>query len=202
MNDLNVVILDYGSGNVASVYAMVNRITSNVKVSNERNDIENATHFILPGVGSFSEAARKVKEALPFGVIEDRVLNHGVPFLGICVGMQLLFSSSEEFGITEGFNWIEGEVNKISQKGLPIPHIGWNNVVNKKDNPFIEDGMDVYFVHSYRAQPKDEGTILSVVEYGEEICAFVGKDNIYGTQFHPEKSQMVGKNLISKFLEK
>ncbi|NVK37113.1 MAG: imidazole glycerol phosphate synthase subunit HisH [Gammaproteobacteria bacterium] len=201
MNELNVVILDYGSGNVASVYSMVKRITQNVKVSNEQADIEQATHFILPGVGSFSEAARKVNEVLPFSVLEDRVLNQGVPFLGICVGMQLLFTSSEEFGLSKGFNWIEGEVVKISQTGLPIPHIGWNNIINKQENSFIEDDMDMYFVHSYRAQPKDESNVFSIVEYGEEICAFVGKGNIFGTQFHPEKSQMGGKKLISKFLE-
>ena len=201
VTDQNTVILDYGSGNVASVFSMVSRITDKVKVSNDISDIQQASHFILPGVGSFGDAVRKVKAALPFGILEDRVLNERIPFLGICVGMQLLFTQSEEFGSSSGFNWIEGDVVKICDTGLPIPHIGWNDLKNKRENNFVGDGVDMYFVHSFKAVPKDTNTIISVVDYGEEICAFVARDNIYGVQFHPEKSQSGGKRLITNFLD-
>ena len=201
MDNINVIILNYGSGNVASVFSMVNRITNKVKISNEVKDIKQASHFILPGVGSFGDSVRKVKEKLPFDLLEDRILKEKIPFLGICVGMQMLFTKSEEFGQSYGFNWIEGDVVKINKTGLPIPHVGWNDLTNSQDNNFVESGVDMYFIHSYKVMPKDIKNIISYVNYGEEICAIVRKDNIFGVQFHPEKSQLGGKKLIRNFLE-
>lgn len=201
MSELNVVILDYGSGNVASVLSMIRRLTDNVHVSNNITDIECASHFILPGVGSYCEAMKKVKSSLPFDLLQQRVLEEKIPFLGICVGMQLLFSKSEEFGCHKGFNWIAGAVVKIKGgEGLPVPHMGWNALNNNLDNDYVEQGSDMYFVHSYKAVPEDRGCILSTVQYGEEICALVKSDNILGSQFHPEKSQGGGMKLLSQFL--
>ena len=201
MSELNVVILDYGSGNVASVLSMMQRLTDKVHVSNKITDIECASHFILPGVGSYSEAMKKVQASLPFDLLEQRVLKEEIPFLGICVGMQLLFSGSEEFGFHKGFNWIPGSVIKIKGgRGLPVPHIGWNALNNNLDNGYIEQGSDMYFVHSYKAVPEDRNCILSTVQYGEEICALVQSGNILGAQFHPEKSQAGGIKLLSQFL--
>lgn len=201
MSELNVVILDYGSGNVASVLSMMKRLTPNVHVSNKVVDINRASHFILPGVGSYCEAMKKVKSSLPFNLLQQRVLVENIPFLGICVGMQLLFSKSEEFGCHSGFNWISGSVVKIKGgNGLPVPHIGWNSLKNNVDNDYVEQGIDMYFVHSYKAIPDDRGCILSTVQYGEEICALVKSDNILGAQFHPEKSQRGGMKLLSQFL--
>lgn len=201
MGDRNVIILDYGSGNVASVFNMVRRITDKVKVSNEIEDINQASHYILPGVGAFGSAAQRIKDVIPFDRLQERVLDEKVPFLGICVGMQLLFDSSEEFGFHQGFGWIKGQVRRISGEQLPVPHIGWNSLKTSTKNHYVDDGVDMYFVHSYKAIPDDTSTMLATVAYGEAICALVKSDNIMGAQFHPEKSQLGGRKLFEAFLE-
>ncbi len=198
--NISVVILDYGSGNVSSVYHMLKRMIDNVIISRKSSDIDKASHLILPGVGAFSESMDKIKNRLPLDIIEKKVLNEGIPFLGICVGMQVLFDKGSEFGCYDGLGWISGEVEKISNHGLPIPHIGWNNICSV-NNDLIENNSDMYFVHSYRAIPSDEGIVIGRVNYGENLCAAIKHKNILGVQFHPEKSQSKGMDLIAKFLE-
>lgn len=200
----NICILDYGSGNTRSVFNMVSSLEKNTKISNEPSDIENATHLILPGVGAFGASMQKVREKIPIALLEDEVLAKGKPFLGICVGMQLLADVGYEFGEEKGLGWIKGSVRKIEAGSLPLPHVGWNNVACKASAPVAKDfaeDIDFYFVHSYVFVPEDAGVILGTTRYGENFCSMLGSGNIFGVQFHPEKSQRAGIQLFTNFLE-
>tara|TARA_B110000008_G_scaffold275379_1_gene312729 strand:- start:1208 stop:1825 length:618 start_codon:yes stop_codon:yes gene_type:complete len=200
----NVCILDYGSGNVGSVFNLLKYLKTNVVISNEKQVIESSTHLILPGVGSFGSAMEKIKSKLPLDVIENQVINKNKPFLGICVGMQVLANYGLEFGKHTGLGWIDGVVDLIQSGENPLPHIGWNNVDSTCESKLME-GLeminDFYFVNSYCFKAKDEGTVLAETEYHEKFASVVGKDNILGVQFHPEKSQGAGQKIISNFLE-
>jgi len=198
-----VCILDYGSGNVKSVYNLFSSIAEHVVISNDPTEIRQATHFVLPGVGAFSAAMRKIRERLPMDLLEKVVLNDKKPFLGICVGMQVLATRGMEFGECPGLGWIEGNVEIINSKQLPLPHIGWNNVSGKKDSPLLTglgNDPDFYFVHSYAYHLKNDQHLLATTTYGENFCSAVQRENIYGVQFHPEKSQRTGIRLAKNFL--
>jgi len=199
---IKVCILDYGSGNVRSVFNLVSFLGHDVIVSNERIEIESATHIILPGVGSFGAAMEKITTQIPLKVLENEVFNNRKLFLGICVGMQVLLEKGYEHGEKDGLGWIPGTVEKLQVKNLPLPHIGWNDIIIRKDSDLFSDLGDIkdfYFVHSY-AIKTDESYILTETNYESNFYSSINKENIYGVQFHPEKSQKAGQKLIQNFL--
>ncbi len=198
-----VCILDYGSGNVRSVLNLISSITPDVEVSNSEAVIGRASHVVLPGVGSFGAAMEKIKSRIPMERLRREVVDGGKPFLGICVGLQVLAEKGYEFGEHEGLGWIPGTVEKLSVKELPVPHVGWNDVRFRAPDPLLKqfgDAPDFYFVHSFVFKPSDTGHVLGSTEYGETFCAVAKKDNIYGVQFHPEKSQKAGRLILENFL--
>ena len=202
MNNIKVCILDYGSGNVASVYNLLERLNYKVKISNEPIDIKNASHLILPGVGSFGASIEKIREKIPINELEKEVKIKKKPFLGICVGMQVLADKGLEFGNYQGLGWIEGKVEKLQAKVLP--HIGWNNIEIKRENPIflnLKKDQDFYFVNSYFFNVTDKTLVISETDYGKKFCSAVQRENIFGVQFHPEKSQKAGEILIENFLK-
>ncbi len=204
MNNKSVCLLDYGSGNVKSVYNILNFLGYNVKVSNNETDIINSTHIILPGVGAFGISMNKIMDKIPFDILENEIINKGKPFLGICVGMQVLADKGFEFGEHSGFGWIGGVVNKIISEDLPSIHIGWNDIEIKKESPLLnglETIKDFYFVHSYVFDVESEDSIVAQTNYGNNFSSVIAKDNIYGVQFHPEKSQKAGQLIFKNFMD-
>ncbi|RED44297.1 glutamine amidotransferase [Aestuariispira insulae] len=182
---------------------MVQSISDDVVISNAPDDIRNASHLFLPGVGAFSAAMAKINSTLPMELIEEEVCGKGKPFLGICVGFQILADKSDEFGETDGLGWLSGTVGKISASGVRLPHIGWNDVDIVRECPLLnsfEDNRDFYFVHSFVFKDIDESQLLATTTYGETFPCVMGKDNILGVQFHPEKSQKPGRRMIENFL--
>ena len=203
MTKSKTVILDYGSGNVKSVFNIFNVIADKVVISNKPQDIKNATHLVLPGVGAFGASISKIKKRIPLKILENQVLQEKKPFLGICVGMQVLADTGYEFGKHQGLGWIKGVTKKLDSKDLPLPHVGWNNIVTKQKSALttrFESNPDFYFVHSYVLEPENKKTIVAVTDYPNPFCSIVQHRNIYGVQFHPEKSQKAGKILIENFL--
>lgn len=208
-----VALIDYGSGNLRSAEKACERAAAEreldrqIVVTSDPAVAAKAERIVLPGVGAFADCMAGLK-ALP-GMVDalaDAVLTRKVPFLGICVGMQLLASVGREFGDHEGLGWIPGEVVKMtpSDPSLKIPHMGWNELNILKSHPLfkgLEPGAHTYFVHSYVIRPTDLGHILATTDYGGDFAAAVGRDNIVGTQFHPEKSQAAGLTILGNFLE-
>jgi imidazole glycerol-phosphate synthase subunit HisH len=199
----SVCILDYGSGNVKSVFNLISVVEPKTVVSNDSKVIEDASHIVLPGVGAFGAAMRRMRDALPLGVLEQVVLEKKRPFLGICVGMQVLADYGTEFGRHEGLGWISGSVNRLEAAGLRLPHIGWNNIAPAQEHPLLtgfEADPDFYYVHSFAFKPANPANLLATSEYGSPFAAGVCRENILGVQFHPEKSQQAGQRLIRNFL--
>jgi glutamine amidotransferase len=205
-----VVIIDYGSGNLRSAGKAFERVAEgadHVVVSADPAALADATHIVLPGVGAFADCMQGLA-ALPGmpEALDDQVLKKGKPFLGICVGMQLMARRSHEHGVHEGLGWIAGEVVPLAPQdpGLRIPHMGWNELeIADGAHPVlagIESGTHAYFVHSYAFAPDDAASVKAWVDYGGAVAAVVGRDNMVGTQFHPEKSQAAGLALIRNFL--
>jgi glutamine amidotransferase len=200
---MKVCILDYGSGNVASVYNMIKFLGYECKVTNETKYIKNSSHIILPGVGSYAAAMKKLKKAVNLDELEIEVIKKKKPFLGICVGMQILSSFGFEFEESKGLNWIPGVVKKIQNKKLP--HIGWNNINIKKESNLlnkIDPDHNFYFVNSYHLIPDNKENVIATTNYKQDICSIIQKKNIVGVQFHPEKSQKSGQLLLKNFLNK
>ncbi len=203
-----IVIIDYGVGNLFSLVSSFKAIGEDVIISKDAEVIEKADKLILPGVGAFSDASKKLKESGLEDVIK-KCAKSGKPLLGVCLGMQLLFEKSFEYGEYEGLGLIKGEIRPISDvigsSSLKIPHMGWNKLKLKEPKSdifkYINTGDFVYFVHSYCGVNCDE-SIIAVTEYGEKITAAVQKDNVYGCQFHPEKSGDVGVKILKAFCEK
>ena len=205
-----IIIVDYGLGNIVSVQQSFlkiikdNSINAEVAISSNVKDIESATHIVLPGQGAFStcmEGLKKINGII--SALENAVLKKKISFLGICVGMQLLADKGYENGEHFGLGWISGTIKKMNVKKLKLPHIGWNNVEIKKNDSqinFNSEKNDFYFVHSYYFDCLDEKNIIGVSNYGLVFPSIVGKENIYGVQFHPEKSSSQGLQLIYKFL--
>jgi len=201
-----VAIIEYGVGNLFSLKSSLDKIGVESVVTNDKDVILSADRIILPGVGAFGDAADKLKKSRLFDFLKE-IAAEGKPIMGICLGMQLLFEKSYEYGEHDGLGLIKGNVRPISDvidAELKIPHIGWNALNFKKNNSkifkYINDGDFVYFVHSfYGAECED--SISAVSEYGTELTASVEKDNIYGCQFHPEKSGEVGLNILKAFCE-
>lgn len=204
MGNKKICILDYGSGNVRSVYNIFLALAGDTVVSNSPGDIMDSTHIILPGVGSFGASMDKIKGKIPLGILKREIFEKKKPFLGICVGMQVLADKGYEFGEHEGLGWVPGEVVKLETGNFPLPHIGWNNINKKKnDNLFrgMNDNQDFYFVHSYVFRVKEAENVIAETEYGDNFCSVIKKKNIYGVQFHPEKSQKAGQLLLKNFIE-
>ena len=198
-----VCILDYGSGNVRSVSNLFSALADTVVVSNDPAEVDAASHVVLPGVGAFGAAMRKINDRLPVAHVETVVREQGKPFLGICVGMQVLADVGTEFGEHRGLGWVPGRVDKIDSGALPLPHIGWNNISITSDDPLldgIEDASHFYYVHSYAFQAARPESVIATTEFGEGFTAVVGDGNLYGVQFHPEKSQRAGLRLAQNFL--
>ena len=210
-----VSIIDYGCGNIRSVFNAFNAIREkkNIKVlvTSEEQEIRRANYLVLPGVGSFETCIKGLKKSNLLGIITQKVKDDYIPFLGICVGMQMLATHSFENGKYEGLNWIKGEVKKVqkTRERLKIPHMGWNNLEIKKETAFIKklktklelEKVSAYFVHSYNFLTKNEDNKIMTVNYGQEITAMVSENNIIGTQFHPEKSNFFGLIFLETFLE-
>lgn len=197
-----IVIVDYGMGNLRSVQKGFERIGSKALVSRDTEDINSATKLVLPGVGAFPEC---MKNLTKFGLIESILdfLKSGKPFLGICLGLQLLFDESEEFGLNKGLEVIPGKVKAFRRDmGLKIPHMGWNQVIFKKDIP-IFDGIDnesfFYFVHSYYVEPEQQSDTAAETSYGITFTSAIARGNIFALQFHPEKSQKNGLKILANF---
>lgn len=200
-----IAIIDYGVGNLFSLVSSLKKIGAEAVVTDEEAVIKAADKLILPGVGAFGDASRKLSASGLDKVILQEAKN-GKPIMGICLGMQLLFEKGHEYGVHEGLGLLEGTVVPMAEvipAELKIPHIGWNGLIFKKDNPlfrYIKDGDFVYFVHSYFV--KDcQSSLLATTEYGAELTAAVAKDNIYGCQFHPEKSGAIGLNILRGFAD-
>lgn len=196
-----IAIIDYGMGNVRSVQKAIERIGGTAIITNSPLKIITAQAVILPGVGAFQDAIQQLKK-LQIDTIIQRVIESGKPFLGICLGMQLLFSKSYEHGVFEGLKVIQGEVVKFPDT-LKVPHIGWNTI-QKTEMPLLQDIPDnsyFYFVHSYYVKPDDESVVSATTTYGLKFASMIGQGNVYGTQFHPEKSQTLGLNILKNFLK-
>ena len=200
-----LAIIDYGVGNLFSLQCSLKKIGVDAVVTKDIKEIKNADRIILPGVGAFGDASKKLYESGLVDVITEEAKS-GKPFLGICLGMQLLFEKGYEYGEHDGLGFIKGNVVSLEGKipaQLNIPHMGWNGLDFKKESPlfkYINDGDFVYFVHSYYATDCDEDT-LATSEYGIPVTACVGKGNIFGCQFHPEKSGETGLNILKAFCE-
>jgi len=208
-----VALIDYGSGNLRSAEKALGRAATehgtghDIVVTADPEIVARAERIVLPGVGAFADCIQGLS-ALPGmrDALDDAVLKRGVPFLGICVGMQLLASVGREFGDHAGLGWIPGEVVRLAPRdtALKIPHMGWNELRVRQTHPVLADvtpGNDVYFVHSFALHPRDPAHLLATTDYGGAVTAAVGRDNIIGVQFHPEKSQAVGLALLHNFLE-
>ena len=198
-----IAIIDYGMGNLRSVSKGFERLGYAAEVTRDPRRIEDASHVVLPGVGAFPDCMRNLEE---MGLIDpvQRALSSGKPFLGICLGLQLLFTESEEFGIHEGLGWIRGRVVRFPDDGLKVPHMGWNTLEIRKATPMLQglptDAM-VYFVHSYYVVPEDPGLIATTTDYGQPFASSIATGNVFACQFHPEKSQAVGLRLLRNFAQ-
>jgi glutamine amidotransferase len=213
---VSVAIVDYGSGNLHSAAKAFERAAREsghdqpILVTSKPDDVARADRIVLPGVGAFADCRRGL-DAVPGMVeaLEQSVRKNGRPFFGICVGMQLMAERGLEYKVTPGLGWIAGEVGRIapSDPDLKIPHMGWNTLDMRKVHPLLDeiplgsDGLHAYFVHSFELKPANASDLVAQADYGGPLTAIVGRDNMVGTQFHPEKSQRLGLRLIANFLK-
>jgi glutamine amidotransferase len=211
---MKVAIIDYGSGNLRSAAKALERVAresamnAEVAVTGDAADLDSADRIVLPGVGAFGDcmAGLTALDGM-LQALDENVIVGGKPFLGICVGMQLMAARGVEHGIHQGLDWIAGEIAPLEpmDPGLKIPHMGWNELeLIKREHPILRDIPDaahVYFVHSYGLRDAEASQVLARVDYGGEVVAIVGRDNLVGTQFHPEKSQQFGLAILRNFLE-
>lgn len=200
-----ITILDYGSGNINALKNIYDRLNISIEFAKTKEQILSADHIILPGVGAFDETVSTLHENGFIDVLNKKVLDEKVPILGICVGMQMLAHSSEE-GILKGLSWIPGKVRKFDINMIPdkpkIPHLGWNSIVTMRDCVLFKDidpETGFYFMHSYYFECADENNVIAKTEYGTTFHSAVNYENIYGVQFHPEKSHDNGIQLLRNF---
>jgi glutamine amidotransferase len=209
-----VTIIDYGSGNLRSAAKAFERAVreagtgDEILVTDDVEAVRRADRIVLPGVGAFADCRAGLDAVTGMvEVLEERVIKGGVPFLGICVGMQLMATEGREKTITKGLGWIPGAVVRLEPKGdLKVPHMGWNTLSFHQSHPLLAGipdgpaGLHAYFVHSYHLAVDRPETLVATADYGQQVTAIVGRDNLLGTQFHPEKSQTLGLTLIRNFL--
>jgi len=208
---LTIALIDYGSGNLRSAKKAFAKMAAQAKspravtVTADPDIVARAEHIILPGVGAFGDCAAGLRAIDGMiDALQTRVRQEGYPFLGICVGMQLMCATGLERGRHDGLGWIDGTVDALSvPPGLKVPHMGWNELAVAQPHPVLAglDGAHAYFVHGFAARPVEAHHILATTEYGGNVAAALARDNICGTQFHPEKSQHTGLRLIANFLE-
>jgi len=208
---MTTVIIDYNSGNLRSAEKSFQLMSEElnlgkVKVSNKPEDVVNADRVVLPGVGAFADCKHELSSIMGLYEAIEAHVKTGKPFMGICVGMQMMATCGHEHGYHEGFNWIKGDVKIMepNDKNLKIPHMGWNNLNILNSHPVfnnINENDHVYFVHSYHFEVENNNNLLASVDYGGKVTAAVAHENIIGTQFHPEKSQSVGLKVIKNFLQ-
>ena len=213
---MSVAIVDYGSGNLHSAAKAFERSAREcgndqpIVVTCDPDVVRQSDRVVLPGVGAFADCRRGLDSVSGMlEALEETVLRKGRPFLGICVGMQLMAERGLEYEITEGLSWIKGEVDKIhpSDAALKIPHMGWNTLNGERPHALLDgiplgaNGLHAYFVHSFHLKPADRTELVAEADYGGPVTAVVGRDNYAGTQFHPEKSQRLGLALIANFLK-
>jgi len=195
-----IAIIDYGMGNLRSVHKGFEKVGIEVTLATNPAQVDEADGVVLPGVGAFADAMTNLRLAGMDDAVY-RAVKAGKPLLGICLGHQLLFESSEEWGITEGLGIFPGRVRRLPE-GLKVPHMGWNQLEIKHPDPLLEgipDCSSYYFVHSYYVDPEDEELILAVTEYGMRFACVVGRGKVYGIQFHPEKSSTLGLKILENF---
>ncbi len=196
-----IAIVDYGVGNLHSVAKALERVGADAHVTSEPKDISDAAAVVLPGVGAFKDSMDALRRS-DLAQAVTNALRSGKPFLGICLGLQMLFSVSEEFGLTQGLSLLPGRVVRFG-KNQKVPHLGWNEVkITKPNNPLFEgisDGSHFYFVHSYYVVPEDPAVTAAVSDYDGAFTSMVWKDNLFAVQFHPEKSQEVGLRMLENF---
>ncbi len=212
---MNVAIIDYGSGNLHSAAKAFERAaresatSQRIAVTSDPAAVRQADRVVLPGVGAFADCRRGLDGvAGMMEALDEAVCRNGRPFLGICVGMQLMAERGREYAVTNGMGWVRGEVCRINPKSqaLKIPHMGWNTLHARRPHPLLDgiplgpEGLHAYFVHSYHLQVEDPADLVADCDYGGPVTALVGRDNYAGTQFHPEKSQKLGLALIANFL--
>jgi len=208
---MRAALIDYGSGNIASAAKALSRAAAetsghDIIVTADPDMVRKSERIILPGVGAFADCMRGLG-AVP-GMIEalnESVIRNGKPILGICVGMQLMATAGREFGVHNGLNWIGGDVIPLSpaDPALKIPHMGWNEIDLVRNHPVfagLDESANAYFVHSFEMKPVTAAHLLATTDYGGAVTAAIGRDNIVGTQFHPEKSQAVGLKILGNFL--
>ncbi|MDD5246474.1 MAG: imidazole glycerol phosphate synthase subunit HisH [Candidatus Omnitrophica bacterium] len=200
-----IAIVDYGLGNLKSVYAAVKRLGFEAMVTRDHAALEQADKLILPGVGAFGDGMNNLAAFGLREVLSRMVIGEKKPILGICLGAQLFAGESFEFGRHKGLGWIPASVVRLPEQGLPVPHVGWNDLFQKKSS-ILFDGVEkedlFYYVHSFYLRPDDSGIVFGESEYGVRFSAVIQQDNIYATQFHPEKSQLAGLKLLDNFLKK
>ncbi|MBD3166970.1 imidazole glycerol phosphate synthase subunit HisH [bacterium] len=203
-----ICVIDYGAGNLPSVVNALKTIGVEAVVSEDPRDVHRAGGVILPGVGAFGDGMRTLRELGMVDALRKRVVEEGVPYLGICLGLQFLGRRSSEYGDHEGLGWIEGDVVPIqpTDPSLRVPHMGWNEIRIEQDDPLLNGDSSpgvFYFVHSYHlsVDESDRQWVTATVEHGGALTAAVRKDNIFGVQFHPEKSQKAGLDLLRNFVE-
>jgi glutamine amidotransferase len=199
-----IVIIDYGMGNLRNVQKGFECVRSEAKVTRNKKEIERASSIVLPGVGAFKDCMQNLEK---FGLIEPllRSIEKGKPYLGICLGLQILFSESEEFGSQKGLDLIRGRVVKFRpDPDHKVPHMGWNTIEKEREVPFlqgIESGDFFYFVHSYYVVPEERQWAATFTSYGKPFVSSIWKENIFATQFHPEKSQQKGLRILENFVK-
>lgn len=202
-----IAIIDYDMGNIRSVQKAFENVGASTSVTRDPAVIADASHVVLPGVGAFKDCMKNLAE---YGLIDPihKAISSGKPFLGICLGLQLLFDEGMEFGLHKGLGVIKGRVVRFpamkddAGAELKVPHMGWNSIDKKKESPLLEgvaDGSYVYFVHSYYALPADDSVILTTTGYGIDFTSSIQKDNVMACQFHPEKSQKTGLKILKNF---
>ncbi|MFQ5950317.1 MAG: imidazole glycerol phosphate synthase subunit HisH [Nitrospiria bacterium] len=198
---MKIVIVDYGSGNLRSVQKGFERVGVAATISRDPNIVSEATHLVVPGVGAFSDCMKNL-DALDLLKPVREAIDAGKPYLGICLGLQILFTEGTEFGSHPGLGVVSGKVIRFPNTALKIPHMGWNQVQIEKEGPILEgisEGAYFYFVHSYFGLPDETGWVATTTEYGVRFPSAVSRDRLFACQFHPEKSQQVGLRLLSNF---
>lgn len=202
---MQVIIIDYGMSNLGSISHAVSECGGEATISDDPRDLNSATHIVLPGVGAYTDGMKNLDEGKWIAPIRKAALEDKIPFLGICLGMQLLSDIGYEGGETKGLGLIPGKVERFVSKSDSerIPHVGWNEIYQQKDSPLLEsiaDGTDFYFVHSYHFIPQNKSDILCTTPYCGGFVSALQAENIFGTQFHPEKSSRPGFQLLTNFL--
>jgi imidazole glycerol-phosphate synthase subunit HisH len=203
MDNSDTIIIDYGMGNLRSVEKAVAAVGGRPYVTGDPITVRKAARLILPGVGAFGDAMRNLRRSGLDDAIRESA-SAGKPLLGLCLGLQLIFTHSEEFGSHDGLNLIPGKVLRFSDPGLRIPHVGWNQIEGAAQNPLlngIPEGSYFYFVHSYYVEPDMPEDVLRWTDYGRRFCSIACRGKVWGAQFHPEKSQDMGKKLLHNFLK-